>query len=76
MQLRDSRAELDRSKGEAAAAGVRISSLESQLQTARATLTSRDSEIQQQKVSIENQTGKPGNWLEYLPRVCLYDCAG
>ena len=45
---------MERSKGETAATSVRISSLESQLQQARATLVSRDSEIQQQKVSEEN----------------------
>lgn len=43
---------MESSKGETAAANVRISSLDAQLQQARAALASRDSEIQQQKVRI------------------------
>ena len=64
FQLRGSRAELESSKSETAAVNVRISSLESQLQQARAALASRDSEIQQQKVRITESLSLP------RPTVC------
>ena len=46
LQLRKLQDELERSRGETASASVRVSSLESQLQQTRATLTSRDTDIQ------------------------------
>jgi len=50
VQLRSSRSELDSTKGEVAAANVRTSSLETQLQQARAALASKEAELQQQRV--------------------------
>ena len=50
FQLRVCRSELESSKGEAAAASVRLSGLESQLQQTSANLASKDSEIHQQRV--------------------------
>ena len=50
VQLRSSRSELDSTKGEVAVANVRTSSLETQLQQARAALASKEAELQQQRV--------------------------
>ncbi|CAI8052223.1 Coiled-coil domain-containing protein 170 [Geodia barretti] len=57
QQLKRLQDELERSRGDTAAASVQVSSLEAQVQQARSALLSRDSELQRLQAKVERLQG-------------------